>query len=246
MRGSRVQAVSNELAGERVETVAAPRRVQAVGGQHRIEAYPTQGQSRALQHDGVVFDVLPHFLDPRILQQRPQAVPIERTALVVLLGLAGEAAEVDQCRIEIDERNGMVGHGPRFGNTRDTHDQRDLDAGIVQRHLGMRERDTVVRREEHQGVVGVAGGGEHVDIRAVEEPAVTSEPEPIELDVAFEDEHLLVINKPAGMAVHGGSGQSVGVIESLRHAMPDERRLELVDGEPDEVEGATAAEVELP
>ena len=39
---------------------------------------------------------------------------------------------------------------------------------------------------------------------------------------------LLVINKPAGMAVHGGSGQSVGVIESLRHARPEGQRLELV------------------
>jgi 23S rRNA pseudouridine955/2504/2580 synthase len=46
--------------------------------------------------------------------------------------------------------------------------------------------------------------------------------------VLYEDNHLLVINKPAGMAVHGGSGISVGVIESLRNAMPDGNRLELV------------------
>lgn len=50
----------------------------------------------------------------------------------------------------------------------------------------------------------------------------------LESIILFESEDLLVINKPAGMAVHGGSGQSVGVIESLRHAMPVERRLELV------------------
>lgn len=44
----------------------------------------------------------------------------------------------------------------------------------------------------------------------------------------YEDDRLLVINKPAGMAVHGGSGVSAGVIESLRHALPEGKRLELV------------------
>ena len=45
--------------------------------------------------------------------------------------------------------------------------------------------------------------------------------------VLFENEDLLVINKPAGMAVHGGSGVSAGVIESLRRALPGGRKLEL-------------------
>ena len=47
--------------------------------------------------------------------------------------------------------------------------------------------------------------------------------------ILHEDERLLVINKPAGLAVHGGSGLSFGVIEALRAARPDERdKLELV------------------
>ncbi len=46
--------------------------------------------------------------------------------------------------------------------------------------------------------------------------------------VIFEDDALLVINKPAGMAVHGGSGISLGVIEGLRNARPQARFLELV------------------
>jgi len=47
--------------------------------------------------------------------------------------------------------------------------------------------------------------------------------------IIHEDERLLVINKPAGLAVHGGSGLSFGVIEALRAARPDERdTLELV------------------
>lgn len=46
--------------------------------------------------------------------------------------------------------------------------------------------------------------------------------------VLFEDRRLLVIDKPAGTAVHGGSGISHGVIELVRHARPDLRELELV------------------
>ncbi|MDP3618329.1 MAG: pseudouridine synthase [Ramlibacter sp.] len=49
-----------------------------------------------------------------------------------------------------------------------------------------------------------------------------------EFPVLFEDEHLLAIDKPAGVAVHGGSGVSFGVIEQLRRARPDARFLELV------------------
>jgi len=51
---------------------------------------------------------------------------------------------------------------------------------------------------------------------------------PIELPVAFEDEALLVVDKPSGMAVHGGSGISFGVIESMRAARSGLRFLELV------------------
>ncbi len=48
-----------------------------------------------------------------------------------------------------------------------------------------------------------------------------------EFPVVHEDEHLLVIDKPAGVAVHGGSGVSFGVIEQLRQARPQARFLEL-------------------
>jgi 23S rRNA pseudouridine955/2504/2580 synthase len=51
---------------------------------------------------------------------------------------------------------------------------------------------------------------------------------PREFGVLFEDEHLLAIDKPAGVAVHGGSGVSFGVIEQLRRARPDAKFLELV------------------
>ena len=51
---------------------------------------------------------------------------------------------------------------------------------------------------------------------------------PEEFPVIFEDDGLIVIDKPAGTAVHGGSGVSYGVIESLRAARPQAQMLELV------------------
>ena len=44
----------------------------------------------------------------------------------------------------------------------------------------------------------------------------------------YEDEDVLVLNKPSGLAVHGGSGLSTGLIEQLRLARPNEKFLELV------------------
>jgi len=58
--------------------------------------------------------------------------------------------------------------------------------------------------------------------------APTAPPAPArEFPILFEDEHLLAIDKPAGVAVHGGSGVSFGVIEQLRRARPTARFLEL-------------------
>src|SRR5699024_547905 len=48
-----------------------------------------------------------------------------------------------------------------------------------------------------------------------------------EFRVVYEDEAILVINKPSGVAVHGGSGVSFGVIEQLRSARPQQKFLEL-------------------
>lgn len=50
----------------------------------------------------------------------------------------------------------------------------------------------------------------------------------LEERILYEDARLLVVDKPAGMAVHGGSGLSFGVIEALRAARPEARFLELV------------------
>lgn len=46
--------------------------------------------------------------------------------------------------------------------------------------------------------------------------------------ILFENKGLIILNKPSGLAVHGGSGINLGLIEVLRQMRPDERHLELV------------------
>ena len=61
-------------------------------------------------------------------------------------------------------------------------------------------------------------------------PAIPSKnfQDTLESGILYEDDLLLVINKPSGIAVHGGSGISLGLIEALRGARPNARYLELV------------------
>ena len=65
-------------------------------------------------------------------------------------------------------------------------------------------------------------------VRVAERSTAATQAPPREFELLFEDEHLIAIDKPAGVAVHGGSGVSFGVIEQLRRARPNERFLELV------------------
>jgi 23S rRNA pseudouridine955/2504/2580 synthase len=60
------------------------------------------------------------------------------------------------------------------------------------------------------------------------EPAGRPVARPVDFPVVYEDDALLVVDKPSGTAVHGGSGVSHGVIEALRAARPAARFLELV------------------
>lgn len=66
-------------------------------------------------------------------------------------------------------------------------------------------------------------------IRVAEKNAVETNHIPaIEFPILYEDDALVVINKPSGVAVHGGSGVSFGVIEQMRQARPQAKFLELV------------------
>jgi 23S rRNA pseudouridine955/2504/2580 synthase len=63
-----------------------------------------------------------------------------------------------------------------------------------------------------------------IRIAATDKPAI---PRLLDLAVIYEDPALLVVDKASGIAVHGGSGVSYGVIESLRAARPEAKMLEL-------------------
>jgi 23S rRNA pseudouridine1911/1915/1917 synthase len=64
-------------------------------------------------------------------------------------------------------------------------------------------------------------GGEQVRLEAELENEVSSEPEAIALDIVHEDEHLLVLNKPAGLVVHPGAGNPAGtLLNALLHHDP--------------------------
>lgn len=65
-------------------------------------------------------------------------------------------------------------------------------------------------------------GGEVVDFQPQPEVSVTAAPEPIALDLLHEDEHLLVVNKPAGLVVHPGAGNPAGTLmNGLLHHVPE-------------------------
>lgn len=101
-----------------------------------------------------------------------------------------------------------------------THVYRVIRSGEVRVNKGRAQADTRVATGD---VVRVP------PVRVAEKAADTAPaPPPREFPVLFEDEHLLAVDKPAGVAVHGGSGVSFGVIEQLRRARPDARFLELV------------------
>jgi 23S rRNA pseudouridine955/2504/2580 synthase len=69
--------------------------------------------------------------------------------------------------------------------------------------------------------------GDRVRIPPVRVSNVVKTAKPAEFPIVLEDASLLVVDKPAGVAVHGGSGVSFGVIESLRAARPQAKLLEL-------------------
>ena len=69
-----------------------------------------------------------------------------------------------------------------------------------------------------------------VRVKEASEPASVPNKMAVDIEKAiiYEDDYLLAVNKPRGMAVHGGSGISLGLIEALRVIRPLCKRLELV------------------
>ena len=102
-----------------------------------------------------------------------------------------------------------------------THVYRIIRSGEVRINKGRAAADTRVEIGDTVRVPPVRVSDKITE--KLEKPAPARE-----FPVLFEDEHLLAIDKPAGVAVHGGSGVSFGVIEQLRQARPQARFLELV------------------
>ena len=84
-----------------------------------------------------------------------------------------------------------------------------LDGVLVVDGASPRPRDPVI-------------GGETVTLKVQPEAAVTAEPEPMQLAVVYEDDALLIINKPAGLVVHPGAGNPGGtLLNGLLHHAPE-------------------------
>jgi 23S rRNA pseudouridine955/2504/2580 synthase len=101
-----------------------------------------------------------------------------------------------------------------------THVYRVIRSGEVRVNAGRAAADTRLKTGDRVRVPPVR-------VAARAEPDAGAAP-PREFELIHEDDWLLAVDKPAGVAVHGGSGVAFGLIEQLRRARPQARFLELV------------------
>jgi 23S rRNA pseudouridine955/2504/2580 synthase len=131
--------------------------------------------------------------------------------------------------VEIDEGGG----GQRLDNFLLKHLKgapksliyRIIRSGEVRVNKG---RADVDRRLEIGDLVRVPPIRLETDPEAPVKPAAGAAKAAGAFPILFEDDALLAINKPAGVAVHGGSGLKYGVIEAMRAARPEAKFIELV------------------
>ena len=106
-----------------------------------------------------------------------------------------------------------------------------LAKGVPKSHIYRIVRSGEVRvNKARAGVDQRIAAGDELRIpplRIAQRAAPAAVPRPITLPILFEDEHLLVVDKPAGLAAHGGSGIAFGLIEQLRAARSQLPFLEL-------------------
>ncbi|WP_297190243.1 23S rRNA pseudouridine(955/2504/2580) synthase RluC [uncultured Porticoccus sp.] len=138
-------------------------------------------------------------------------------------------------------QNGSL--GVHFVKIDENHDGQRIDNFLLGRLKGVPK--SRVYRILRKGEVRVNGSRAKAEYRLqvgdavrippvrVAERDVPAGPSPklqqlLEQNIVYEDAAFLVINKPAGLAVHGGSGVSLGLIESLRATRPAAPFLELV------------------
>ncbi|MGV3681206.1 MAG: RluA family pseudouridine synthase [Acidovorax sp.] len=102
-----------------------------------------------------------------------------------------------------------------------THVYRIIRSGEVRINKGRASADTRVEAGDQVRLPPVRVSDKVAE--KAERPAPARE-----FPILLEDEHVIALDKPAGVAVHGGSGVSFGVIEQLRQARPGAKFLELV------------------
>ncbi|WP_241659290.1 pseudouridine synthase [Extensimonas vulgaris] len=115
-----------------------------------------------------------------------------------------------------------------------THVYRIIRSGEVRVNKGRARADTrvqagdLVRLPPVRVAARAAGVGTDGGVGGAAEAQAAAQVPARQFPILFEDEYLIALDKPAGVAVHGGSGVSFGVIEQLRRARPEARFLELV------------------
>lgn len=115
--------------------------------------------------------------------------------------LTGYLRDVPRTRIYRMLRKGEV----RVNGARIKQDYRVMAQDTIRIPPIFREQVEITGRKPAPGLLGSVAGS-----------------------LIYEDDFLLVLNKPAGIAVHAGSGEHFGIIEILRELRPDDKNLELV------------------
>ena len=142
-----------------------------------------------------------------------------------IIGANGSRANAQVKWLDVDEESA----GQRLDNflirhlkgVPKTHVYRIIRSGEVRVNKGRAAADTRVASGDKIRLPPVRVSDKSAE--KLEQPTP-----PREFPILLEDEHLLALDKPAGVAVHGGSGVSFGVIEQLRQARPAAKFLELV------------------
>ncbi len=142
-----------------------------------------------------------------------------------IIGGNGPAANGQVTWLEVDDESA----GQRLDNflirhlkgVPKTHVYRIIRSGEVRVNKGRAAADTRVATGDRIRLPPVRVAAKTVDPLALPVPAR-------EFPILMEDESLIAVDKPSGVAVHGGSGVSFGVIEQLRQARVGARFLELV------------------
>jgi 23S rRNA pseudouridine955/2504/2580 synthase len=145
---------------------------------------------------------------------RPQAHPAPQVSLLTVDG-ASEGQRLDNFLLRVCK------------GVPKTHVYRIIRSGEVRVNKGRAQVDTRLALGDVVRIPPIRLT-DNAAPEATQQQSGPAHTPPREFPILFEDDHLLAIDKPEGVAVHGGSGVSFGVIEQLRRARPQAKFLELV------------------